>query len=394
MTKIASPPVEEATGKAVDAANPLANFASFSMDDDNAGAEKKDDVIIDNDPDNKEKIDKDIVKLKEEKKPEAKVEEVKKEEKKPEAKAEDPNEKIQTFEIPEDEVNDGKVEVPEIKDVSVFAKALNLPEPEKFKTIEDFKNHYETTINDLKKQAEDNKQTVDRETFLNQFDEKARDVVEFLDNGGDIEEFVNPTREVDSYLALNDEELLRLDLKFRGHDDSVIEQKIAKWIENDIIDDKASDVRDALNEQKEVLVSEFSAEQKALRDARVQQKQAIEAKKIVDIENALKKVDTFMGGTITDKHREFVANQYKSGKTRGILDNPTEIAEFLLYKTFSKQALKEVIKTEFQNGSDKIRDTVMNIPPELKKAGGSRTSVDNTPKKDGDFSAWEGAKDL
>lgn len=223
-------------------------------------------------------------------------------------------------------------------------------------------------------------------------DEDTRNLIE-LAKKGNIKAYLDPVNEIDKYLSYDDETLLKENLKAitdskgeRRYSDERIEEKITNWQENNQIADEADKVRDELystrSELAESIIEQQKAEEKAIEEAQTQ--------KIIDqtkaYTDAVKAIDTFMGGKVNDDVKEYVTNLWMDGKVHKMFQDPKKVVEFVLYDTIGGQALNDNRKMSFSEGQRKAKGPLHNVPPVT--GGGTSHSPKTAPPKEGDFSSW------
>lgn len=210
--------------------------------------------------------------------------------------------------------------------------------------------------------------------------------LDFINNGGTHDEWMNPTREIQKLKALSDSELVAKDLELQGWSEENIEIELEEQVEKNRLKKNADALRLVLDTNEANIVKERADAQKIF----VQQEQLrIEKAKEKDtnqIREAITKRNEFMDTPISEKHKDFVMKKYEKGEYHELFKDPNTIAEFLLYKEFGKQGVERLKSKSFENGKETIAKKLHNIPPKT-NAGGKRVAESQTKSPIGNVEA-------
>jgi hypothetical protein len=214
------------------------------------------------------------------------------------------------------------------------------------------------------------------EEKLAKLPEEAREILEYVANGGTIETFIEPFKQIDSLLAMENIDLVEFDLQNTpGWTEEMVATELNKMVENDEIDHNASKLRAILNNQKEITKKELlteQAEKAALKERTESQKRETE---INDIKNVLGETKEFLDVPIKDKHREYLLNEFKKGNFEKVTNNPKEQVEFMLWKAFGKPGIQKLKQNSFEEGQAKLREVLHKVPTTQKETPGRRSNT-------------------
>lgn len=337
------------------------------------------------------KDDKVIEERKEEKKEEKDKEEKeeKKEEKKEEEKKEEKKENTEDSEFehepPQDE-NDFKEEKESTwKDV---ASELGITTEGNEVSFEDFKKSFETKLEEARKEGA----AKATEINLEKYNSDARKLIEFLEAGGTVDEFVEPLTAFKEILALDDESLVKKHYELSKWDSEKVEAEIESLKDSGSLEQKAYALRKNVENVMEL-------EKQKIYDAKVdqakQRKASIsETQKKFDnsVKEILNKTEKFMGGKMNEKTLAPILKKLENGEYRRRLESdPTLYAKAILSLELGENVVKSLSKQRFEQGRESVQEVIHNTKKDEKKGAG-RTEQSKA-KETGDFSAWESIKD-
>jgi len=291
----------------------------------------------------------------------------------------------------EEEESDGlKLNIPDEKDkkdiLSENTVFQNLAEDLGFNSsaedVDGFKNdldeYVQSKVEDAVSAVE-----VDTEAILGNMAPKARQLVEFLNDGGNIDDVYSTTSEFDKYLMLDNLSLSKEDLKAQGLDDNEIAIEIANLEDTGRLGIFAKKVRNDLSSLRDKEVNDLAGRQKEYSDNLEKQEETIKQENFTAIKKSLDNIKDFYGAKVEKEHRDYIIAEWKSGRVAEKVNDPDFMANVLLSDAFGKDLFEQVKKSAFQDGTSKIKEKLHNLPT---KAGGSRTVKTETNSED--FGAW------
>ncbi len=135
-----------------------------------------------------------------------------------------------------------------------------------------------------------------------------------------------------SYLDMNDRSLIAAEMKTDGLEEFEIEEAIDKMEDSGILKREAYRIRRQLNNAIEQEKQKFLAEKQ---QEELSNKEKVDRNK-KDLQNHLKSLGTFMGGTVTKGQAQDAYKYITSGKMAEDIwkshDNASEVAMFMLFK--------------------------------------------------------------
>ncbi len=220
--------------------------------------------------------------------------------------------------------------------------------------------------------------------------------LKLLEMGLNEEHLIAPTREIQEYLKLDDNSLIRQNLEWDLRDskdasgnsntDTLVDHEMEKFIADpNKLRNEAAIIRNGLKgqeqnilQQRTQLVQQFEQRKQ---DAALAQKQ----QEIVQFKTALDTVSTFMGYPVPNEVKEAIFKSYSSGEQANNLDTPKNRAEYAVYQALGQKVVSHLKNTAFQKGKDQVNTKLANIPPVL--SGGQR-SITNPNISTGE-SQWD-----
>jgi len=137
---------------------------------------------------------------------------------------------------------------------------------------------------------------------------------------------------LNTYLNLNDRELIGAEMKTDGMEDFEIEEAIDKMEDSGVLKREAYRIRRQLNNAIEQEKQKFFKEKQ---QEELSNKEKVERNK-KDLQGHLKSLQTFMGGTVTKAQAQDAYKYITSGKMAEDIwkshDNASEVAMFMLFK--------------------------------------------------------------
>lgn len=201
------------------------------------------------------------------------------------------------------------------------------------------------------------------------------------------DQILEPTKTVDTYLAMEDAQIVRENLKALGHTDEFIDAEMELLGEKNLVTHEAAKIRHDLNLEKQKiinsrsqLVEQFTAQRE---QALLRQKEETTA----NLTKALSTASEFMGVKLKDEVRDAIVKKFNSGHYNDVISNPTAVRDAILYKELGPQIIKSIKNTAFEQGRDTIAKKLSNIPPITGTGTGKVVDVKNQLNNNDPFAA-------
>lgn len=260
----------------------------------------------------------------------------------------------------------------------------------------DFQEAYKNKIKAAEKAAYEKAKSEIQESpdaILDEIDSQTRELIRLAKGGADIASLMSPVNEVDKYLALDNETLIKEDLSGREsspgtplYTEEQIEAKLEKMQENDLVELEADKIREDLYAHKQQLAQDIINEQIELKEQREAEQLRAQEEQSKVFNESVDSIDEFMGGRVGDEAKAFVKKQWENGEVHKMFSDPKKVVEFMLYNTFGEQVLEQSKTASYNEGQSKSKQGLHNTPPIT--GGGSRIPESVQQPEAGDFSAW------
>lgn len=221
------------------------------------------------------------------------------------------------------------------------------------------------------------------------FPETERLYMEHVINGGTFESFQNPTGVIDSYLQLDNYELLAADLQARGFTDKMIDTELALMMKQEIVlnentaneqvismlDHNADKLRQGLELKRQEVIQQVVEDRKQIKEREEQIRQEKVRQENETFKEELGRTETFFDIPVTKQQKDFIKQKWESGELRQLFaENPKIAVKAAMQHYFGDQALKMLKTMEYDAGMDRFRRKLANVPP---KANGSSGRTNN-----------------
>jgi hypothetical protein len=199
---------------------------------------------------------------------------------------------------------------------------------------------------------------------------------------------LEPTKEIDGYLKLDDAQLVRANLAAtEGWTEDMINTEMES-LDEDKLSHEAKKLRLELNQQKkniittkENLVQQYTAE-------REQVALKLKEQEKTQFKEAMDKVSTFFGVTIPKEVKDALVTKYNNGLYDKDLTAAEMKANFILIKELGDKLTKHVRNKVSADVKKEATDKLLNIPPVKPGGGGKQETkevLDNWGPIDDDF---------
>lgn len=199
---------------------------------------------------------------------------------------------------------------------------------------------------------------------IGKFTPEAQKLIEFLNSDPilSVDDFVNPLKELDTVLALDDEGIIRKDLELKGWEPEAIDKRIDLLEKQEALDNTAYELRKMVENNKEIVKNRLVEGKKAELEERKSQYFAEVKKENEQIKTAIDKTDTFLDGKVNKEVKDFLYKKWETGEYRKLMQtNPDVAVKSMLHHYLGEQAAKELKKDAFQKGRDNIQEKLHNV---------------------------------
>lgn len=225
--------------------------------------------------------------------------------------------------------------------------------------------------------------SITEDKVLEKFSPEARATIELLNSGLSLEQIYAPLQEVQQLKQLDDVSLVRKALEEAAMPDGtkmwdadMIEAKLEKLLEEGKVDVEAKGIRRILEVEEQKIKLEHNSKLQQYQEKKVQTVEQQKQESAAKFTQAMSTVTEFFGGKISEEAKQAIIKKHQSGAYNDLLNNPKDMAEFVLYKEFGQKAIKNLENTAFQRGREEKTKKLLNIPP-VTQSGGGRT-ITNT----------------
>ncbi len=301
----------------------------------------------------------------------------------PEKKDADTDPTEPTFKIKDDESADEKEETSSWQSLG---KDLGLEVKE-----ETYEAFVAAHAEKLKQAPAVNKEEVLNEVVESFADPEAKELFQFLQNKGKLQDYINPLQKYDETLALSDEAIVRKSLKLSGWEDDKIDKKVQLLKEEEKLDTEAYALRKQVEGAKEGVKSRIIQKQQQAANAEKERETAKKNKEDATIVEAINKVDKFMGGNLPKTEREKLAKRWNSGYYREKFANdPQFVVDAILAYELKDQMIDKATDKSFKNGRHENQEKLHSLKQINTSETGSRSTKQVKQAGDGagHFKDW------
>lgn len=212
-------------------------------------------------------------------------------------------------------------------------------------------------------------------------------IIEGVKSGKTVEQILAPIKELEKLEVLSNAELIAEDLRLQGWEQEAIDKHIADLTEKDRIIVEAQPLRVFIKNQKEIIAKEQAENYAQMQQAREVREANARIKESEEIKSALVSMGKFMDVPITDKVVDHIQKKWNAGEYHEAFKDPKVISEFLIYKEFGEQGVKNLRNREYQRGRDEKTKKLHNIPVIDTGGTGAVAKKGNAVKAEGNFAA-------
>lgn len=243
---------------------------------------------------------------------------------------------------------------------------------------------------------------------LSSYNDETKKVINFVQEGGDPRDFVDPLKDVMSFLSLTDEQKVRAlkinELQKSGitKEDALTEKAdeyIEQLIESGKFDDAVENAYNLAHGYRDnvikTVIENFNSKQTTAKTKLTEQESG-ERNEMIAVAKATKE---FMGIPLPEKVIERIVKDIETGTVHRELNNAKASLDAYLYMRFGKQAherlkaqIEEVKGDAHRSGVDKVKEALHN---NAETDGIGKNTGHQTKKKSGEgpFSAWSDIED-
>jgi hypothetical protein len=151
-----------------------------------------------------------------------------------------------------------------------------------------------------------------------------------------IEQILNPTLQIDSWLKLGKEELIREEIKASNPDftPEMVDIKMQEIKDTNKVDIRYDMIKIGL-EKDRVQIQEFQKQKiQEYQNKQTQEKSATEKGKIEQVSKALDRVPSFLDKKLTDIDRQYLRKKIEEGAINDLVSNPEKLAKAITMMEF------------------------------------------------------------
>lgn len=287
------------------------------------------------------------------------------------------------FKLPTDKKEDGEDEDSNWLNVS---KKLDIDLKED--SFEAFETAYKTKIETVRKEEKALALKSKWTEEIISLPVEAQATIIGLKNGMSLEEVTAPLKRLEELKVMDDADLIALDFKGQGYDDEYVEMKIAKLAENGDLELTAKEIRKVISDSEKEIKDNHLTRIKEIDENNKKLIQETRDKETASIKEKLGTIKQFMDTPVSEKVVNYLVKNWEQGKYHEDFKNPDLLAEFLIYKEFGEQGIKNMKQKAYERGRDEKANKLHNIPPVI-KSGGSTTKSGEATSPIGNFGALD-----
>lgn len=256
--------------------------------------------------------------------------------------------------------------------------------------------YIEAEIAPIKKELEELKANNKIDYFASLKPETAA-AFQLMEMGVPQEQILAPLKDIETYLSLTPEQLVRADYEARAKQGEawtpdLIDAKMEE-LSNDPTKLKLADAEirivlsnqaKAITEERTQLVQQYTAEKEQAAIRQVEQEKT-------NFATALNTVSKFLDIPINDGVKQAILTKYNQGLYENDFKSASARVEYILHKELGSKVVKELRNTAYQKGRDEITKKQLNIPPVTNSVVGANKVVPVNQNDNNPFAALEKA---
>jgi hypothetical protein len=255
-------------------------------------------------------------------------------------------------------------------------------------TFEAFVSGQKEFIENTKKTAKEEVKEVSFKEQIAELPAESQLLMIGLRQGLTREEIEKPFKMISEFKALSDADLVAKDFELKGYPEDLIAHKIEQLTTDDKLELAAKELRLILDQNEKGLMEQKLKEVKELEESSEKIFKEKLAKETDEVAKFVNMHDKFLDSPVSQKNKQYLIDQWKSGKYQALAKDPKVIVEFMLWKEFGEQGvanLKNNLKSKMVE--EKARE-MHNNPPVI--ATGSATSQSEGARNPlGNFAAFD-----
>lgn len=214
-------------------------------------------------------------------------------------------------------------------------------------------------------------QNVTLDSVLSNVKPEVATALKLMEMGMSAETVLQPTRELDAYLALDDAALVRadLELQFKGRQD-IVDNKMEILAESpDKLKLMADELKIYINQEKAQIVEErkqYLQKYETDKQTAMLHQKTQERTQVID---AMNKISEYMGFKVSKEATEAFIMKYNNGLYDNDLSSPTSKAQFIFQKEMGEKLTKHIQNKASETAKKEVTNKLLNIPPVIAGAG-------------------------
>jgi len=256
-------------------------------------------------------------------------------------------------------------------------------------TFEAYKEAQKSYIELQKQEALKTYQDVDFKKHIETLPPESQLLIIGLKSGLTQDQIEAPFKQIAFYKGLEDADLVAEDLKLKGFEDDVINNKIEKLTEDGKLEIEAKELRTILDINENNLLTQKLNEVKELEQNITLAHQTKMKEEAAIIVQQLDTVEKFMEAPLSKNNKKFVAEKLLAGAYNDAMRDPKVIAQFALFVEFGEKGIANLKNKMYEKGRDEKVNKLHNIPPVIKSGSHSGSNQNSVKDPVGNFSAFD-----
>lgn len=203
-----------------------------------------------------------------------------------------------------------------------------------------------------------------------------------------LEQIVQPTIEIDNYLRMSNEELVRAELKAANPKwtDEILDREMALINEKEeMMEHSAAKIRASLEQDKEQIQIAHTQRLKQYQESAQQIKLQERQKELDQVKQALDRVPEFLGKKLNDAERQHLVQKAQAGYLEELKSNPERLVKAMLFDTYGEKGLKYFEDRVTQKVKVEHAKHLHNVPGQGKETVANRTIPAKSTKNNFDI---------
>jgi len=253
-------------------------------------------------------------------------------------------------------------------------------------SFDELKEAFNKKLSDLPLVAEEEILTKKVEAL----DPKAKDLFEFLQNDGKLDDYINPVKQYDEIISLDDEAIVRKNLELNNWDADKIDEQVAIFKEDGKLETTAYSLRKTVETAREAFKTNLFAQQQNLATATAQKAANDKINQVNQFRERLNKVESYQGFALDKESKDAIVKKYEAGFYSKAKDDPDFAVDMYLKYELAESLIAKSKNKGYAEGVNKNQDLLHNVKRTNSQEVSSRSAKNiASPAKEGDFASWK-----